>query len=38
LPGPIFRLAFGREWFVESGRTPARHRSGLLDDVFASIR
>jgi LmbE family N-acetylglucosaminyl deacetylase len=35
LPGPIFRLAFGREWFVEQGRTPARP---LLDDVFASLR
>jgi LmbE family N-acetylglucosaminyl deacetylase len=35
LPSPVFRLAFGREWFVEQGRTPARP---LLDDVFASLR
>ncbi len=35
LPRPLFRLALGREWFVERGRTPAPL---LLDDVFASVR
>jgi LmbE family N-acetylglucosaminyl deacetylase len=35
LPGPVFRLAFGREWYVERGRAPRRP---LLDDVFASLR
>lgn len=35
LPGPLFRLALGREWFVERGR-PARRP--LLDDIFASVR
>lgn len=35
LPGPLFRLALGREWFVEPGRTPGRP---LLDDVFATVR
>lgn len=34
LPGPVFALAFGREWFVERGRRPGRP----LDDVFASLR
>lgn len=35
LPRPLFRLAFGHEWFTERGRV----RSGkLLDDVFASLR
>jgi LmbE family N-acetylglucosaminyl deacetylase len=34
LPLPLFRLAFGSEWYVEHGRTPGR----LLDDVFASVR
>jgi len=34
LPGPLYRLALGREWFVERGRT----RSGaMLDDVFATL-
>jgi LmbE family N-acetylglucosaminyl deacetylase len=35
LPPPLFRLAFGREWFVEVGRSPTRP---LLDDLFASLR
>jgi hypothetical protein len=35
LPRPLFRLAFGREWYVERGRAPRRP---LLDDVFASVR
>jgi LmbE family N-acetylglucosaminyl deacetylase len=35
LPAPVFRLAFGREWYVESGRAPG---GPLLDDVFASLR
>ena len=34
LPGPLFALAFGREWFVERGRPAGRP----LDDVFASLR
>jgi len=34
LPAPLFRLAFGREWFVEQGRSPARPP---LDDVLASL-
>jgi LmbE family N-acetylglucosaminyl deacetylase len=34
LPRPLFRLALGREWYVERGR-PA---GPLLDDVFASVR
>lgn len=32
LPGPVARRVLGREWFVELGRTPARHP---LDDLFA---
>jgi LmbE family N-acetylglucosaminyl deacetylase len=35
LPQPLFRLAFGREWYVEQGRPPRRP---LLDDVFATVR
>jgi LmbE family N-acetylglucosaminyl deacetylase len=35
LPMPLFRLAFGREWYVEHGRQPAQP---LLDDVFATVR
>ncbi len=34
LPLPVFGLVFGREWFVEPGRTPGRRQ----DDVFASLR
>jgi len=34
LPMPLFRLAFGREWFIEVGRRPGRP----LDDIFASLR
>lgn len=34
LPGPVFRLAMGREWFVESGRTPGRRPVG---DLFATL-
>jgi hypothetical protein len=34
MPLPLFGLVFGREWYVEHGRTaPSR-----LDDVFASLR
>jgi LmbE family N-acetylglucosaminyl deacetylase len=35
LPRPVFRVAFGREWFVEQGRVPGLP---LLDDIFASLR
>jgi LmbE family N-acetylglucosaminyl deacetylase len=35
LPGPLFRLAVGREWFVEHGRATA---GAPLDDVLASLR
>jgi LmbE family N-acetylglucosaminyl deacetylase len=34
LPGPLFRLALGHEWFVERGR-PAGHRT---DDIFETVR
>ncbi len=34
LPGPVFGLAFGREWFVERGRRPGTPEG----DVFASLR
>jgi LmbE family N-acetylglucosaminyl deacetylase len=35
LPGPVFSLVFGHEWFVEQGRRPGRDP---LDDIFASLR
>jgi LmbE family N-acetylglucosaminyl deacetylase len=35
LPAPVARLALGREWFREVGRTPLPSK---LDDVFASCR
>lgn len=35
LPGPLYRLAFGREWFIEHGRRPSRRP---LDDVLATLR
>ncbi|HEY5456111.1 MAG TPA: PIG-L family deacetylase [Acidothermaceae bacterium] len=35
LPWPLFRFAFGHEWFVEQGRRP---RKRPLDDVLASLR
>lgn len=35
LPQPLFRLALGREWYVERTRTPGPQ---LLDDVFATVR
>ncbi|HEY5201716.1 MAG TPA: PIG-L family deacetylase [Acidothermaceae bacterium] len=35
LPWPLFRVAFGHEWFVEQGRRP---RKPPLDDVLASLR
>ncbi|GAC1441523.1 MAG: PIG-L family deacetylase [Mycobacteriales bacterium] len=35
LPGPVFRLVLGREWYVEHGRVPGRP---LLDDVFTTVR
>lgn len=34
LPRPIFRRAFGREWFVERGRTPGGRP---LTDIFATL-
>ncbi len=34
LPGPLFRFALGREWFVEAGRPPGP----LLDDALATLR
>lgn len=35
LPGPLFSLALGREWFIE----PGRQRPGRpIDDIFASLR
>jgi LmbE family N-acetylglucosaminyl deacetylase len=35
LPSPLFRLALGREWFVEAGRKPGRK---VLGDLLASLR
>lgn len=35
LPRVLYRIAFGREWFVERGRIGADQR---LDDIFASLR
>lgn len=35
LPPFLFRLAFGREWFVERGRDRG---AGLLDDPLATLR
>lgn len=35
LPDPLFRLAFGREWYVERGRRPGQRP---FDDIFASLR
>jgi LmbE family N-acetylglucosaminyl deacetylase len=35
LPRPLYRLAFGREWYVERGRPVG---GALLDDVFATVR
>ncbi|MEO6887340.1 MAG: PIG-L family deacetylase, partial [Jatrophihabitantaceae bacterium] len=35
LPQPLFRLAFGREWFVEHHRTAGQPP---LDDILASLR
>lgn len=34
LPGPVFGLAFGHEWFVERGRRPGTFEG----DIFASLR
>ena len=34
LPGPLYRLVLGREWFVQRGRTGG---GPLLDDVFAGL-
>jgi len=34
LPRPLARLALGREWFVEHGRSPGRHP---LNELFASL-
>jgi LmbE family N-acetylglucosaminyl deacetylase len=35
LPDPLFRLVFGREWFVEQDRQPSKPP---LDDVLMSLR
>jgi LmbE family N-acetylglucosaminyl deacetylase len=35
LPGPLFRLVAGREWFIEADREPG---SVQHNDVFASLR
>jgi LmbE family N-acetylglucosaminyl deacetylase len=35
LPGPLFRVVLGREWFIEGGRHPGRRP---LDDLLASLR
>jgi LmbE family N-acetylglucosaminyl deacetylase len=35
LPRPLYRLVFGREWFIERGRRPDPHP---LDDVLATLR
>jgi hypothetical protein len=35
VPPPLYRRVFGREWFIERGRTPGRPP---LDDIFASLR
>ncbi|MFL6160656.1 MAG: PIG-L deacetylase family protein [Jatrophihabitantaceae bacterium] len=35
LPRPLYRLAFGAEWYVEPGRPAARPVSG---DIFAALR
>lgn len=35
LPTPLFRLAFGHEWFVERGCARFHHR---LDDIFDTLR
>jgi LmbE family N-acetylglucosaminyl deacetylase len=34
LPGPLYRLALGREWFVQPGRTSGDRP---LDDIFAGL-
>jgi len=34
LPGPLFRLVLGHEWFVERGRAPG---GPLLGDLLASL-
>jgi LmbE family N-acetylglucosaminyl deacetylase len=34
LPGPLYRLVLGREWFVERGRPGEAHPA---DDVFAGL-
>lgn len=33
LPGPLFRLVLGREWFVELGRPPGPRSGDLLDGL-----
>lgn len=35
LPRPLYRLVFGREWFIERGRPPARRP---IDDVLDTVR
>jgi uncharacterized membrane-anchored protein len=37
LPSSLFRLAFGREWFVEHGRVPTDHPSIMSSPVWAVI-
>ncbi|MGH3509563.1 MAG: hypothetical protein ACRDPI_04960, partial [Nocardioidaceae bacterium] len=34
LPGPVFGMAFGHEWFVERGRHPIDRST----DIFATLR
>ena len=38
LPGPLFALVFGREWYIESRRQTERPLGRLCADVFASLR
>jgi LmbE family N-acetylglucosaminyl deacetylase len=35
LPKPLYRLVFGREWFIERGRPP---QDRPLDDILDSLR
>jgi LmbE family N-acetylglucosaminyl deacetylase len=43
LPGPLYRLVFGTEWFIERGGTSKSSTAGLKSgstssDVFSSLR
>jgi LmbE family N-acetylglucosaminyl deacetylase len=35
LPKPLYRLAFGREWFIERGRPPGERP---IDDILDTLR